>query len=800
MEKAKIIQMHPRRPRKQSAKRNRIFFPHRTWALSGFVFFAFLLVVLRLFYLQILHGSELRAQGIFQRSSKIEIPARRGEILLKDNTTGDLVKLATNTTLDLVFIDPVITPDKQLVASTLAPLLFTEKDYENCQEDFDLCPENSVKTNEREVIKKNGEIEIKTENILPTFEEALNAYEIEILNKISREDVDFVILAKDYEEEVMDKIEKFYFPGITVNKKNNYISANPTQISAKDREKIAKTLSEYLNLSEENIYKKLAGGKREYIPLKRKIDPYVSEKIREIKRISREKNQQDKIRIFASKIDEEPIPDYFRGIGLVPEHLRYYPDKGLAAQIIGYVDHEGVGQYGIEGKWDSELAGKKGIIESQNDVFGTQIGIGTESVQDSENGTSIVLTIDRIIQKRTEEVLKEAVEKFKADSGQIIIMEPFTGKIIAMANYPTFNPNSFGEVYSLRQTTAEDAKKIFKTTPIFKKNENDKYVQVTFKEFEDAWKLKFNPEFYVYNNWLGLGAFVNKIIEETYEPGSVFKPLAMAAAIDSGEVTPTTKFNEDGPVKIGDYEIKTATNKYNGWQTMTNVIETSSNPGMVFVAFKLGRAVFYKYIKDFGFGDFTDIELENENHGDLDFYKQWSDAQLANSAFGQGLTATPLQMANAWCALANGGILMKPYIVSEKIKNEKVVEKNEPAKVRRVISPDTATMITAILVSSVNNGVARSAKIEGYSLAGKTGTSQIARSDGRGYEDTSKEGNVITSFAGYAPINKPRFVVLVKFDRPRVGDNTWGSTTAAPTFKTIVEFLFDYYGIPPDVK
>jgi cell division protein FtsI/penicillin-binding protein 2 len=330
------------------------------------------------------------------------------------------------------------------------------------------------------------------------------------------------------------------------------------------------------------------------------------------------------------------------------------------------------------------------------------------------------------------------------------------------------------------------------------KNKDGDIVPASFEEFEEAWKLEFNPEFYVYENWSGPASYVNKTVQEVYEPGSVFKPIIMASAIDSGEVSPSTTFNEDGPIKVGDFEIHTALDEYNGIQTMTNVLETSSNVGMAFVAMKLGKAVMYDYIKKFGFGEYTDIELENETEGQVMHYKKWSDALLITSSFGQGLSATPIQVATAWSALANGGLLIKPHIVAEIRQDGQIVEKIERQEIRRAISPETSSIITQMLVSSVDNGVAHSAKVPGHKIAGKTGTSQIANIHGRGYEDTKNEGSVITTFAGYAPVNKPKFVILVKFDRARVGQNAYGSTTAGPVFKEVASYLFEYYSIPPD--
>jgi cell division protein FtsI/penicillin-binding protein 2 len=231
---------------------------------------------------------------------------------------------------------------------------------------------------------------------------------------------------------------------------------------------------------------------------------------------------------------------------------------------------------------------------------------------------------------------------------------------------------------------------------------------------------------------------------------------------------------------------------------MTNVLERSANLGMIFVSKKLGKGVMHDYLKNFGFGSETYIELADENPGMLIYYTKWSTAALYNHAFGQGISTTPLQVITAWCALANGGLMPEPHIIAEIHHPDGTIEKTEPRH-KSVLKADTAATITAMLISAVENGVARKSAIPGYKVAGKTGTSQIARTDGVGYESAATEGHIITGFVGYAPAEDPKFIILVKFDRPRFkGENTWGENTTAPVFKQIAEFLFDYYGIPPE--
>ena len=771
--------------RSQKSQINRISF------LIVIVTIFFLGIVARLFYLQILKAAEYKIIAKDQYYSDIVIPQKRGEILSIDYKTGQYNKLATNTTLDLLYIDPTETPDKMKVAEILAPLIFTEEDYVNCKKNNKLCPKgntvefNTIYVNEETNITNNS---IKSDQDTRTWEQLIEAYKQDIYRKISQKEIEFVPLSYNSTPQTMSGVIALNLQGIHVNTKNNLIYANPVEIREKAIRTIAQKLAVLLDIPIQQLQNMLRRRDVRYIPLKRKLAPEISDKIWELKFKYKDEHLKNR----------DNIPNYFKGVVLLPEHWRYYPDKTLASQIIGFVNHEGIGQYGIEGNFNIELQGQKGHNISQKDVFGSQVSIDETQIVDAVDGNTIVLTIDRVIQQKTEELLEAAIKKFRADSGQIIIMDPFTGKIIALVNAPGFDPNQFGNVYKKRQLSKYE--KIPHSIRVFLKNDKEQFI-LAKKSERDNHKL----DRYVFENHLGEGVYLNKGLQEIYEPGSVFKPLVMAAAIDAGEVTPQTKFLESGPLEVetGTDEkqyIHTALGQYNGWQTMTNVLETSSNVGMAFVAKQLGKTLFYKYIKDYGFGELSDIELEGEEGGTVIYYKKWSLAKLYTTSFGQGLNATLVQMGTAWCVLANGGLLMQPHIVDSIIENNNAnkITKIEPEIIRRVISADTASTISAMLVSAVKNGVAKPAEIKNYKFAGKTGTAQIAKTNGIGYE--KGEGSTITSFAGYAPIEHPRFVIIIKIDRPRIGENTWGSTTAAPVFKEITEFLLDYYDIPPNEK
>lgn len=414
-------------------------------------------------------------------------------------------------------------------------------------------------------------------------------------------------------------------------------------------------------------------------------------------------------------------------------------------------------------------------------------------------------------------------------------MDPKTGRILAMVNAPTFDSNNYGNVYEKAPWYLDEDKRKEIVVEIYHPVTNQFVVkgymndifsekgraelsektQETLDDIEELYDLQDIVRYYIYvgeNNrreifptsredfWLryknniGVGAYINRAIQEIYEPGSVFKPITMAIAIDQGEVSPEDTYMDEGVVEVDEYKIKNALEARYGEVTMVNCLEFSINTCMTSVSTKLGKKLFHRMIERFGFGKITGVALDDELPGDILPWMKWSQALLATAAYGQGISATPLQVVTAWSALANGGKLMKPIIIDTIIDNDGKQEHFAPEVVDQVITDETSDTITAMLVSVVQNGFGKSAGVRGYKLAGKTGTSQIAGPGGK-YETGT--GSSITSFGGFGPVPDPRFVILVKFDRPKAENAEFGSVTGAPVFSQISSFLLDYYGIPP---
>lgn len=424
------------------------------------------------------------------------------------------------------------------------------------------------------------------------------------------------------------------------------------------------------------------------------------------------------------------------GVGFEYQMKRFYPEASLSAHLTGFVGRdengESIGYFGLEGFYDKDLMGLPGILQTERDVIDRPIFVGTQNRVNPEDGRDLVLTIDKSVQEIAKRRLKEGIENYQARQGCVIIADPYTMAILALTCLPDYDI--------------------------------DKYYD-------------FNEEY-----------FENPVVSEVYEPGSIFKPLVVAAALDAKKIKPDEEMDEDGPVKIGEYSIKTWDDKYAGRISMTRILEKSSNVGMVYIGRKMGNALLYTYLEKFGFGKTTGIDLQGETSSYLKAKSDWYPIDYATVTFGQGIALSPIQMIRAFASLVNGGNLMKPYVVSKVVTNnrEKVIQ---PVVERRVISSRTSEIIKKMLVSTVENAEAKWNRPPGYDIGGKTGTAQIPI---QGHYDPTK---TIASFVGFAPADSPKFITLVMLKEPK--SSPWGSETAAPLFFNIAGELLVYYNIAP---
>lgn len=427
-----------------------------------------------------------------------------------------------------------------------------------------------------------------------------------------------------------------------------------------------------------------------------------------------------------------------QGIGFEQQYSRFYPEASLAAQLVGFVGKDEAGEdkgyFGLEGYYNRLLKGKTGSAIQIHDAFGKPILARLNQQSGQIDGSSLILSLNRPIQFLIERVLKDSVDKYGAASGMVGVMDPKTGEILAMASYPNFDP----------------------------------------RDYQD-----YSEKFYR-----------NTFISDTYEPGSTFKPLVMSGALDAKLVTPQTKCTIcSGPVLVSGYELHTWDDKYFKDTTMIEVIQHSDNTGMVFVAQKLGVDGMINYLEKFGIGNATGIDLQGEVTPSLKPENQWYAVDLATTGFGQGISITPIELLTAISAIANNGKRMEPHVVSAVENSDGVLVKIPPKVADTPISPETAKVMAEMMVNAVNKGEASWTKLDGYRVAGKTGTASIPVN---GHYDPTK---TIASFVGFAPADDPKFSMIVILNKPTA--SIYGAETAAPIFFEIAKNILSYYGILP---
>lgn len=451
--------------------------------------------------------------------------------------------------------------------------------------------------------------------------------------------------------------------------------------------------------------------------------------------------------VQSDKVTELELP----GIGLQPESYRTYPEGNLAAQSLGFVNSDGIGQYGVEQYFNDDLDGTPGLLKAVTDSRGIPLTTSDDSVlRDPVNGQDLVLTIDRAIQRFTEQALEKEVKAAKAKSGSAIVMDPGSGAVLAMANYPSFDPAKFS-------TTKDPA------------------------------------------------SFSNSVVSSAYEVGSVIKPFTMAAALNENAIKVSDTYYDPGYVQVDDRRIENAGSSGGVTRTMTEIIQKSVNTGVVYALKELGggnevnqtgRHKLYDYFYNhFGFGQPTGIEQPGESAGVLygPDTVEGNNVRYANMAFGQGVTMTMLQVVAAYSSLVNGGTYYKPYLVHATVEPGSGQEHiNQPQVLRQdLISAETSAEVRAMMEQVIELGGGYLAKAPGYIIGGKTGTSQKLAADGS-YSDYLEIG----SFLGFGATETPSYVIMTKVDEPGIPGYA-GTVAASPIFAEVSNWLIDYYRLAP---
>lgn len=496
------------------------------------------------------------------------------------------------------------------------------------------------------------------------------------------------------------------FP-LATNTISHLVYANPKL--ARDKKKYSDNLAKILGVDPASISAKLTQNLF-WVKLAENLDPIKKEEIAKLN-----------------------LP----GIGFEQQYTRFYPEASMAAHLIGFVGRDDQGRdhgyFGIEGEYNSQLSGRDGAKYGVRDALGNEI-LGDVREVSEIDGRTIRLTLDRTVQYFVDTKLAEGVKKYGADGGSAVVLDSETGAVLAMASYPTFNPEKYYEA---------------------------------------------DPSTYK-----------NPVLSSLYEPGSTFKVLVMASAIDLGRVKSDTRCTIcAGPIQMGEYKIKTWDDKYNAGATMNDVIVHSDNVGMVFVGQKIGVKNMVSYLKRFGLGSPTGIDLQGEATGVVREPESWYPIDLATVSFGQGVSLTPIQLTAAVNSLANDGEMVAPYVVSQIMTPDGKTIDIRHERRGRTVSAVAAKTVTSMMVNAVEYGEAKWTKIPNYKIAGKTGTAQIPLA---GHYDPNQ---TVASFVGFFPASKPKITMLVLLNHPTT--SIYGSETAAPIFFNIARDLIKYYNLPP---
>lgn len=666
--------------------------------LLAIIFLFCIIIIYKLYIIQIKENKKYLAKAELQHNIYKELKSERGKIFLRQSDS-QLYPIASNKDYAAIYINPKALTEEEIL--------------EALQHIFNVFHRSEVEKEVDEILEKQDKDDLSNElgyiDSLNLSEEEKNIKKNEIINqknslKLDQEWLEFKKIKRELEiKEREQNIIDDYFKKVNVSDKYSRLV----------KRKIEK--DDLLNFYYDFLKDDFSTATSSDLVVK---------------------NGQ----IFLS--NDVNISSNIKGIHFEWESFRYYPEGFLFSNVLGFSNMENVGNYGLEGFFNSYLKGEDGfLLGDKGNYKGKKIIIDKKEYQAPVNGQNLVLTIDYAVQLNICQKMKEAYDKHKFDSGSIIVMDPKTGKIIAMCLWPGFDPNNYQNI----------------------ENSN---------------------------------LFDNQTISHQYEPGSVFKTITMAISIDQGKISPSTYYEDKGqvsikgwskPIRNSDFETKGG----HGRVDMNYVLENSLNTGAIFAASQVGPKIYSDYLEKFGFNKKTGIELSSEVSGDIRnlLVNKVKEIDFATASFGQGIAVTPLQMISSYATIANKGILMKPYIVDEILdEDNNIIQKTEPQEVGRVISEQTAETVSAMLVNVIEKGHAKKSKIDGYFIGGKTGTAQIPSPNG-GY----LKGQYIHNFIGYGPIDDPKFVMLVKFDNPKT--SVYAEGTVVPVFGEIADFLLKYYQI-----
>ncbi|MBQ9492380.1 MAG: PASTA domain-containing protein [Oscillibacter sp.] len=558
-----------------------------------------------------------------------------------------------------------------------------------------------------------------------------------------------------------------------------------------DQSYVARGLSRILNVDQNSVMKQMENTRNQYAIIKKKVDQKTADEVRRfmnglIDEEGNELTEQNASGQTVLKSDHKSAPRRLQGIWLQPDSKRYYPNNTLAANVLGFVNGDNVGGVGLESKYESDLQGVSGMTITAKNAEGTDLLYQYEQYYDAEDGNTLVLTMDVTVQNYLEKGLRDMIDRYDAANGAAgIVMDVNTGGIVAMASYPDYDPNQYSAVIdpSLVKKTEAELQEIEAKRTEYESEEayEEARAAVTNRAMNSQWR--------------------NKCVDSTYEPGSTFKPITLAAALEEGLIDINSTFNCTGSIRVPGWSKPIGCSKRSGHgvQDLKTATGNSCNPAFITMGLSIGTETYYRYLKSFGLMEKTGIDMIGEVQGIFASEQSFNSnvVSLASYAFGQTFNVTPVELIRAQAACINGGYLYTPYIVEKKLdSNGNIVWQHDATPIRQVVSEETSAVVRECLEYVVAQGTGKNGQVAGYRIGGKTGTA-----DKTGSKTTENpRGDVVVSFMCFAPADSPRYIMLLTLDTPSrdTGVYVSGGNMVAPTASQIMADILPYLGVEPE--
>lgn len=712
---------------------------------------------------------------------------------------GKSVQLTENITMYNVFVDPAFIWDKQQFIDIITPVIYKHLCVVNGMQQVDLrwCVQNIEKYTLTELLPDAPDFFYLGSGIVTSGYETYDwtwyyqqidmvlsgfttgtAYQL-IQNRLDQR-IQLGIKKTNYlgfftDEVFLKALQEKDFPYITVLSDNYvYIIPDSVRDPSSQSEEFRQFLRTYGYVNDfPNLEYTFYPQENRYVRILNDANPIIAQDIKDLKNT-----------YYGTLINRVPI---LHGLGLEPYTKRYYPYGSFLSHSLWYVNKNGQEFYGIEQYFDDFLDGKDGEIIGRASAFLGQVGANDFHIQDAVNGGDVFLTIDPGVQKEIEMVAKKYQEQFTADSVSILVYDPYSGYVVGSATYPTYDPNNFDDAYVLQALSQEYGRIIDNETyidiPVYVKTGGITRLATTVERTDTS------VEKYMASNFYGPQVFVDRNIAMPYEPGSIFKAFTIGIGYDTDEIRLYDFYNDPGQVQVGIYTIRNVEEACLGDHSFLNAFVWSCNVGMVRIAQRVGEQIFYNYVSKLGFGQLTNIQLGGEEAGFVEGVSNVSLARFLNNTFGQGLLATPIQIAAAYWSLLNGWYYVQPTIVAglRDGQTQEYIPYNRTV-LRQIFKPETAEALKEALFDVLvqNDWLHSAVWLSGYSLGWKSGTSQIA------FRGKYQQGIGWTnaSFVGLITKDDPRYVVVVQVRRPR--SSQWGGQTAGRIFRDVASFMVTY--------